>query len=864
MKKHLSFLLASLLLAIIIIIPVSAYEEVTTPIVETDSASARADPPEADVITDPNSEMLLTGFRFGGARVQNLILSNQYQCGMSNYSAIWTNGLGNSVYCIEPCAATSSGTVYGSSTKDILNQSPYVCHAITTADDKERLIGTILNYGSLSVSNPPSNEESLLYLATQILIHEVVLEERDANFTYIGAKAGCSAVKDSYVFTSSDFSNHFTNLYNQIVTQVQLYYTIPSFCASTPGAATTFTLDQYDENTHEYYTNLTDNNNVCGTYFPAGYKSGDLVFTPFNGGHNMRVATSKTDFSSATAQDGRDQPIQGLVYWGNSSAQQMCQCAAPTVDPVNAYCKFQIGNGTLVLHKLSEVYDWQSKQSHYENGANISFQVVCGSYSTTGTTDGNGNVSFSNLPAGTYTIKELNVPDSYVAPDDQKVIVKPAQTSAAEFVNLLKRSKVGLVNRCTYYGAYLSGAEFEIYTADGVDTGISLTADAHNWVYSDDLVYGDYYIKQTKEPEYYALQEETYPFSIKQNNNTVQVETWNTPLSDVYPEFVTPNSAYREDTEVVASYMIHNDSIAEHAPARPLTVNQLTVHFTASLGDKVIDSQTKKIDVPMFNQQLTYFRFKVPSGSSGQSIQLKCEVEVPDGVVETDLTDKVITQDFTIQSVPTSDTPDTTFETLPSDFVLPSSATPAPTAGIVDNPTQSSQWEMWDYNGGDWKVQTYSVSLSTTENLSPDSAVPSYDSANLKSGYGVVFTSTAAVTSDNGLPLGDSCTSAQHGNLYFPEFEYSDKSGQYRDLECVAENQFAIKQNPYSTTSDGSSDNRRVHFVPLWFPDNTAYTVKTFVYDCWTPAGMISLQSTPPSLNIQGNMYDDWYISHTN
>ena len=58
---------------------------------------------------------------------------------------------------------------------------------------------------------------------------------------------------------------------------------------------------------------------------------------------------------------------------------------------------------------------------------------------------------------------------------------------------------------------------------------------------------------------------------------------------------------------------------------------------------------------------------------------------------------------------------------------------------------------------------------------------------------------------------------------------------------------------------DYSTYNRRTHFTPIWYPDGS-YTVNTWVIDCWTPAGMLLVNLTD-SLNIRGNLWDDWHIA---
>lgn len=59
--------------------------------------------------------------------------------------------------------------------------------------------------------------------------------------------------------------------------------------------------------------------------------------------------------------------------------------------------------------------------------------------------------------------------------------------------------------------------------------------------------------------------------------------------------------------------------------------------------------------------------------------------------------------------------------------------------------------------------------------------------------------------------------------------------------------------NEYSTYD------RRTHFTPIWYPDG-AYTVNTWVIDCWTPVGMLSVNLND-TLTISGNLWDDWHIA---
>lgn len=92
----------------------------------------------------------------------------------------------------------------------------------------------------------------------------------------------------------------------------------------------------------------------------------------------------------------------------------------------------------------------------------------------------------------------------------------------------------------------------------------------------------------------------------------------------------------------------------------------------------------------------------------------------------------------------------------------------------------------------------------------------------------------------------------QNAVTYFPEFGYKTY---WRLLESGSGGSVEFKENKYSTY------NNRTHFTPIWYPDGT-YTAYTWALDCWTPAGMLSLNLTD-DVSIDGNVYDDWHIGPT-
>ncbi|MNC37439.1 hypothetical protein D3C75_860020 [compost metagenome] len=120
----------------------------------------------------------------------------------------------------------------------------------------------------------------------------------------------------------------------------------------------------------------------------------------------------------------------------------------------------------------------------------------------------------------------------------------------------------------------------------------------------------------------------------------------------------------------------------------------------------------------------------------------------------------------------------------------------------------------------------------------------------MKSGYGIEIT-THSTTSSNA-PRGH-ITGAQHAVTYFPEFSYQTY-WRLHDLKSGGVNaSFWLKRNEYSSYQS------RVHFTPVWFPDEP-YIPITRILDAWTPEDMLTLQ-LQETITISGNLFSDWHIA---
>lgn len=157
-----------------------------------------------------------------------------------------------------------------------------------------------------------------------------------------------------------------------------------------------------------------------------------------------------------------------------------------------------------------------------------------------------------------------------------------------------------------------------------------------------------------------------------------------------------------------------------------------------------------------------------------------------------------------------------------------------------------------DHGWWEFDLDRYSANLSASMRITPDKKAPTASGKTLKSGYGI----NEKITTNVNTSQSSAVTPAQNAVTYFPEFQYQ---GFWRLLERMNSGfsmSHEFKVNRYSTYG------RRTHFIPIWYPDGS-YTPYTWLIDCWTPAGMLSMNLSD-TVSIRGNLWSDWHIAPQN
>lgn len=168
------------------------------------------------------------------------------------------------------------------------------------------------------------------------------------------------------------------------------------------------------------------------------------------------------------------------------------------------------------------------------------FPADCTEFTTenalvTATSVEDGSFSFARVPYGNWLVREIEAPAGYVLSEDAYPVTIDADGAVVEveIENTLIRGTVQLTKvDADYPDNKLTGAEFEIYRdtngdekLDGEDERLGTLNEVSTGVYEmSELTYGGYFVKETKAPEGFYLDENAYYFAITEHGKTVTVE----------------------------------------------------------------------------------------------------------------------------------------------------------------------------------------------------------------------------------------------------------------------------------------------------------------------------------------------------
>lgn len=375
----------------------------------------------------------------------------------SRYSMYFQDSFeGKAMYCIEPGVGVHTGDQYDGFDETFWNNYPSGLNPTIAPTIIKAYIGRIMQYGwqgngetSWDMSNPTHTKEVAHYIATQLLIWETVVGERDSQFNKVDAHAqGKANIKDT-IKDSHPLRDLIFQYYTDIEKKVQQHTMLPSFFTRSSGSADTYELKW---NGTDYSVTLTDTNGVLGNYSFSSSTSG-MKFEVNGNKLTIRCNEAPKDAVSIMAEK-KNGERKGVVIWSDGNIgggkQDFTTYGATVSDPVTGYLKLEIMVGNMHLLKTSE----DGKVS------GISFTISGEGYHEVKTTNEDGVIDISDLNPGVYTVTE-QVIDKYEPQEVQRVTIVSGKTSTVTFNNTLKRGSLKVTK--TSEDGLTEGMKFHLY-----------------------------------------------------------------------------------------------------------------------------------------------------------------------------------------------------------------------------------------------------------------------------------------------------------------------------------------------------------------------------------------------------------------
>lgn len=380
---------------------------------------------------------------------------------------------GKVCYCIEPGVTRNIGDTYSGLGEEFWNNYPSQYNNTIEPEEIKLLLGRIMQYGyqgNISTSWRSQNADDADKLAhayaTQLLVWETVVGERDADFNHV-SPGSYDAVK-SVVGPNHPLRSKIFAYYDSMEASVQSHAELPSFMAKTANKAQNVELE-WDGS--KYVATLTDTNNVLSKFsFSANTTGFDFSVS----GNKLTISTVDAPADGVTITASRSASRCGVLVWTDykygpdGGIQDTVTYTASASDPIKAYIKLKVSYGSAKIIKTSE----DGKVD------GISFTVTGEGVNETVKTNSKGEITVDNLRPGTYTVTEQGY-DKYEPQETRRVTVLAGQTATVSFNNVLRRgdlvvtktSEDGLAEGVKFhlFGTSLSGIEVNEFAVTGKD-----------------------------------------------------------------------------------------------------------------------------------------------------------------------------------------------------------------------------------------------------------------------------------------------------------------------------------------------------------------------------------------------------------
>ena len=433
-----------------------------------------------------------------------------YMNGWTSGEATWMTTLhtigsfdGPACYCIEPGVPRNLYRSYESYGEDYWDTFPAEYNRTIDGRTMKTLLGRIMQYGyqgNLSLdwrSQNKADADKLAHMmATQVLVWETVVGERDADFNHVDP-GSADAVKSVYR-TSHPLYSRFSAYYDSIEASVKKHTVVPSFMDRSEEAAQTVELS-WDGG--RYTATLTDTNGVLGEYAFSSAQS-DMTFAV--DGNDLTISAETASADGVTITAVRNNTRQGVLVWSDGhygpdgTMQDVVTFRDTVSDPMYAYLHLKVGYGSVKIIKTSE----DGKVD------GIAFTISGNGVNQTVATNSRGEIRIDSLRPSVYTVTEQSY-DKYEPQEVRRVTVVSGQVSTVTFNNKLKRGSLEVIKTSEDHliegvkfhltGASLSGLPVDEY---------AVTDSTGKAVFSDVLIGTGYVLSEVDTDVRYVIPED--------------------------------------------------------------------------------------------------------------------------------------------------------------------------------------------------------------------------------------------------------------------------------------------------------------------------------------------------------------------
>ena len=429
---------------------------------------------------------------------------------------------GDSCYCIEPGVSLYTGDKLSKEAESFWDNYPSKYNKTIDPDTIKVYLGRIMQYGYTGKNsvdwvstNSSKADDCANHLATQLLVWETVIGERDENFNHVDAtKHGKHNIKE-IISSKHPLRSKIFSHYSRIEKSVKQHTTVPSFASRSKSKARSVELKWNGKN---YSATINDTNGVLSNY---DFNGSGLTFS--KSGNSLTITAEKAPKDDVLITvNKKNSQRKAVITWTDEKIgpqsgqlQDIVTFGQSVSDPVKAYLNVKVSLGNAKLMKVSE--DGEV--------ANVRFHISGNGISKDVTTNANGEINIANLAPGNYQISEYT-DVKYVPQDTQTVTIVSGQTASVQFSNVLKKFRVNVTKQDYEKGhaqgdAKLSGAVYGLFK--GNDLVAQYTTDQNGSFTTDYYVCGkDWTIKEIAPSEGYLLNDTVYKVGADPKDYTVE------------------------------------------------------------------------------------------------------------------------------------------------------------------------------------------------------------------------------------------------------------------------------------------------------------------------------------------------------